>query len=143
MNERIKQIRKALHLSQDDFGKKLGVTRGVITNIELNKTEPKPLFIKLICETFEVNENWVVNGTGEMFIQKSRSDTIADFFADVLKEEDDSFKRRFVEMLASLSVEEWKLLEKKTMLLTKKEEQDFSYSSMYFLINLQMILNFS
>lgn len=122
MNERIKQIRKALHLSQDDFGKKLGVTRGVITNIELNKTEPKPLFIKLICETFEVNENWVVNGTGEMFIQKSRSDTIADFFADVLKEEDDSFKRRFVEMLASLSVEEWKLLEKKTMLLTKKEE---------------------
>ena len=143
MNERIKQIRKALHLSQDDFGKKLGVTRGVITNIELNKTEPKPLFIKLICETFEVNENWVVNGTGEMFIQKSRSDTIADFFADVLKEEDDSFKRRFVEMLASLSVEEWKFLEKKTMLLTKKEEQDFSYSSMYFLINLQMILNFS
>lgn len=122
MNERIKQIRKALHLSQDDFGKKLGVTRGVITNIELNKTEPKPLFIKLICETFEVNENWVVNGTGEMFIQKSRSDTIADFFADVLKEEDDSFKRRFVEMLASLSVEEWKFLEKKTMLLTKKEE---------------------
>ncbi len=122
MNERIKQIRKALHLSQDDFGKKLGVTRGVITNIELNKTEPKPLFIKLICETFEVNEDWVVNGTGEMFIQKSRSDTIADFFADVLKEEDDSFKRRFVEMLASLSVEEWKLLEKKTMFLTKKEE---------------------
>ena len=136
MNERIKQIRKALHLSQDDFGKKLGVTRGVITNIELNKTEPKPLFIKLICETFEVNEDWVVNGTGEMFIQKSRSDTIADFFADVLKEEDDSFKRRFVEMLASLSVEEWKLLEKKTMFLTKKEEQDFSYYSMYFLINL-------
>lgn len=122
MNERIKQIRKALNLSQDDFGKKLGVTRGVITNIELNKTEPKPLFIKLICETFEVNEDWVVNGTGEMFIQKSRSDAIADFLADVLKEEDDSFKRRFVEMLASLSVEEWKLLEKKTMFLTKKEE---------------------
>ena len=47
MNERIKQIRKALNLSQDDFGKKLGVTRGVITNIELNKTEPKPLFINL------------------------------------------------------------------------------------------------
>ena len=122
MNERIKQIRKALNLSQDDFGKKLGVTRGVITNIELNKTEPKPLFIKLICETFEVNEDWVVNGTGEMFVQKSRSDAIADFLADVLKEDDDSFKRRFVEMLASLSVEEWKLLEKKTMLLTKKEE---------------------
>lgn len=122
MNERIKQIRKALNMSQDEFGKRLGVTRGAITNIELNKTEPKPLFIKLICDTFEVNEEWVNTGSGEMFIQKNRSDVIADFLADVLKEEDESFKRRFVEMLANLSVEEWELLEKRTMMLTKKED---------------------
>lgn len=122
MNERIKQIRKALNMSQDDFGKRLGVTRGAITNIELNKTEPKPLFIKLICDTFEVNEEWVLNGTGEMFTQKSRSDIITDFLADALKEEDTSFKRRFIEMLASLSVEEWELIEKMTNKLTKKED---------------------
>lgn len=122
MNERIKQIRKALNMSQDDFGKRLGVTRGAITNIELNKTEPKPLFIKLICDTFEVNEEWVRNGTGEMFAQKSRSDIITDFLADSLKEEDSSFKRRFIEMLASLSVEEWELIEKMTNKLTKKED---------------------
>ena len=122
MNERIKQIRKALNMSQDEFGKRLGVTRGAITNIELNKTEPKPLFIKLICDTFEVNEEWVNTGSGEMFVQKNRSDIIADFLADVLKEEDESFKRRFIEMLANLSVEEWELLEKRTMMLTKKED---------------------
>ena len=122
MNERIKQIRKALNMSQDDFGKRLGVTRGAITNIELNKTEPKPLFIKLICDTFEVNEEWVLNGTGEMFTQKSRSDIITDFLADSLKEEDNSFKRRFIEMLANLSVEEWELIEKITNKLTKKED---------------------
>lgn len=122
MNERIKQIRKALNMSQDDFGKRLGVTRGAITNIELNKTEPKPLFIKLICDTFEVNEEWVLNGTGEMFTQKSRSDIITDFLADSLKEEDNSFKRRFIEMLANLSVEEWELIEKMTNKLTKKED---------------------
>ena len=122
MNERIKQIRKALNMSQDDFGKRLGVTRGAITNIELNKTEPKPLFIKLICDTFEVNEEWVFNGTGEMFTQKSRSDIITDFLADSLKEEDNSFKRRFIEMLANLSVEEWELIEKMTNKLTKKED---------------------
>lgn len=122
MNERIKQIRKALNMSQDDFGKRLGVTRGAITNIELNKTEPKPLFIKLICDTFEVNEEWVLNGTGEMFTQKSRSDIITDFLAESLKEEDNSFKRRFIEMLANLSVEEWELIEKMTNKLTKKED---------------------
>lgn len=122
MNERIKLIRKALNLSQDDFGKKLGVTRGVITNIELNKTEPKPLFIKLICETFDVSEEWINTGNGNMFTQKSRSEIITDFLAEVLKEEDESFKRRFIEMLANLSVEEWELLEKRTMMLTKKED---------------------
>ena len=122
MNERIKLIRKALNLSQDEFGKRLGVTRGAITNIELNKTEPKPLFIKLICETFEVNEEWVLNGTGEMFAQKTRSDVITDFLADALKEEDSSFKRRFIEMLANLSVDEWELLEKMMNKLTKKED---------------------
>ena len=122
MNERIKQIRKALNLSQDEFGKRLGVTRGAITNIELNKTEPKPLFIKLICETFEVNEEWVLKGTGEMFAQKTRSDVITDFLADALKEEDSSFKRRFIEMLANLSVDEWELLEKMMNKLTKKED---------------------
>ena len=38
MNEQIKELRKLLGLSQEEFGKKLGVTRGAITNIELNKT---------------------------------------------------------------------------------------------------------
>ena len=48
MNERIKKLRKELGLSQDEFGRRLGVTRGAITNIELNKVEPKPLFVDLI-----------------------------------------------------------------------------------------------
>ena len=42
LNERIKAIRHKLGLSQDEFGRQLGVTRGAITNIELNKVAPKP-----------------------------------------------------------------------------------------------------
>ena len=69
MNERIKEIRKSLNLSQDEFGRRLGVTRGAITNIELNKTEPKELFLELICKVFDVNEHWLRTGKGEMFKQ--------------------------------------------------------------------------
>lgn len=122
MNERIKLVRKALKLSQDEFGKKLGVTRGAITNIELNKTEPKPLFVELICNTFDVNEEWLKTGKGEMFVQKTRSEAIADFMVDMLNEEETSYKRRFIEMLANLSVEEWQLLEKMALKMAKKED---------------------
>lgn len=71
MNDRIKQIRLELGLSQEEFGRRLGVGRGAITNIELNKVEPKSLFVDLICREFNVSENWLRTGQGEMFIQIS------------------------------------------------------------------------
>ena len=71
MNGRIKELRRVLGLSQDEFGRRLGVTRGAVTNIELNKVEPKPLFIDLICREFKVNENWLRTGEGEMFKEET------------------------------------------------------------------------
>jgi transcriptional regulator with XRE-family HTH domain len=119
MNGRIKELRKALGLSQDEFGAKLGVTRGAITNIELNKTEPKPLFIDLICNTFNVNPEWIRTGEGNMLEEKTRNEAIADFMVDLLKEEETSYKRRFIEMLSALSAEEWELLEKMARKMTE------------------------
>lgn len=73
MHERIKELRKDyLHLSQTDFGSKLGVSRSVINNIERNvlaKPEQKLSLIKLICKEFSVNEEWLLNGTEPMFVQ--------------------------------------------------------------------------
>lgn len=67
VNDRIKEIRKHLKLSQTVFGEKLGVGRGVIANLEMNITEPKELFIDLICNTFNVSHEWLKTGEGEMF----------------------------------------------------------------------------
>lgn len=71
MNGRIKELRRILGLSQDEFGRRLGVTRGAVTNIELNKVEPKPLFIDLICREFNVNEHWLRTGEGGMFKEET------------------------------------------------------------------------
>ncbi len=69
--ERIRNLRKNyLHLSQTEFGDRLGVSRSVIKNIELNalaKPEQKLSLLKLICKEFSVNEEWLINGTGSMF----------------------------------------------------------------------------
>lgn len=76
--ERIKKLRKnELHLSQTEFGEKLGVSRSVIKNIELNALahpEQKEPLYKLICKEFHVNCNWLISGTGEPFSEDLTED---------------------------------------------------------------------
>lgn len=71
--ERIRDLRKNhLHLNQTEFGERLGVSRSVIKNIELNalaRPEQKLSLIKLICSEFNVNEEWLLDGTEPMFVQ--------------------------------------------------------------------------
>lgn len=71
MHERIKELRKEyLKLSQTEFGDKLGVSRSVINNIERNvlaRPDQKLSLIKLMCKEFNVREEWLREGTGDMF----------------------------------------------------------------------------
>ena len=120
LNSRIKQVRKALGVSQDEFGNGLGLGRGAITNIELNKTTPKPLVVQLICKTYNVNEQWLRTGEGEMFVQRTRSQEITDFMADLVQT-DNEFKRRFVSVLARLDEKDWELIEKMAEMLSEQE----------------------
>ena len=73
LHERIKEMRKNyLHMSQTDFGERLGVSRSVINNIERNvlaRPDQKLSLMKLICSEFNVNEEWLLNGTEPMFVQ--------------------------------------------------------------------------
>lgn len=68
-NERVRELRKVLNLSQTKFGEKLGVSKDVIVNIELERVELKELMLNLICKTFNVNPLWLSEGKGDMFIE--------------------------------------------------------------------------
>lgn len=88
--ERIKYLRKnELHLSQTEFGKKLGVSRSVIKNMELNnlaRPDQKEPIIKLISKTFGVYESWLKTGEGEMYgTPLSTSTSITDRIKEVRK----------------------------------------------------------
>lgn len=67
MNNRIKIVRKALKLSQREFGEKLGVSRDVISNLEYDRVQPKELLLRHICQLYRVNECWLLTGEGKMF----------------------------------------------------------------------------
>lgn len=67
MNERLKSVRRELSLSQEAFGKRLGVTGAGISKIESGDRNITEQMILAICREFNVNEKWLRDGTGEMF----------------------------------------------------------------------------
>lgn len=66
ISQRIKEVRIKNNLSQTDFGKKLGVSRDVISNIEYGRVEPKEIFIDHLCYIFSINKDWLETGKGPM-----------------------------------------------------------------------------
>ena len=71
MSARIKAVRETLHLSQREFGEKLGVSRDVISNIEYGRVRPKKLLLHHMCQLYKINEHWLQTGEGEMFDNSS------------------------------------------------------------------------
>lgn len=108
MNDRIKAIRNSLNMSQDEFAHNLGLkSRGKIANIEFGKVIPDEAFIKLICNTYKVNYQWLVNGTGEMF---SDDDSDAQAIVDSVMTGDNEFAKSVLVKFARLSEDHWRQL---------------------------------
>ena len=121
MNEQIALVRKSLGLTQEKFAEQVGLSRNFMWMIESGTRVPSDRTISDICREFNVNETWLRTGEGEMFNQITRSEKIAAFLCDITENDGDDFKRRFVEMLAELEPEDWKLLERMAEKLQKKE----------------------
>ncbi|WP_378962110.1 helix-turn-helix domain-containing protein [Mediterraneibacter gnavus] len=123
IGERIEILRKDLSMSRRVFGERLGVSESVIVNIEydrLKRPDQKESLYKLICKEFNVNEEWLRTGNGEMFVPLTRNQLITDFATDLIME-DNTFKKRLVEALAKLDESEWEVLEKLAESLIKKD----------------------
>jgi len=67
MKDRIKKLRKFLDMTQQDFADRIGVKRNTIGQYEIGRNEPIETVINLICREFNVNEEWLRYGVGEMF----------------------------------------------------------------------------
>lgn len=65
--ERVLEIRKALSLTMDKFGEKLGVQKSAISKIEKDRVNLSDQMVKLICREYNVNYDWLMDGEGEMF----------------------------------------------------------------------------
>ena len=113
MNARIKELRKALHLTQSEFGERIGVKGNTITNYENSLRIPSDAVILSICREFTVYENWLGNGDGEMFLQLDVDEEIAAYVGRTLKNEKAVYQRKLLLFFSRLSPELLDELEKK------------------------------
>lgn len=125
MYKRLKKLRNELEMTQQEFADVLGTARGNISAYEVGKNAPSDAVISLICKTDfpkgRVNETWLRTGEGEMFIEASRDEQTAAFVGGILKDEEDTFQKKFISMLAALDESDWEVLQKMVELLQEKK----------------------
>ncbi len=124
MKDRIRLLRKELKLNQTDFGERIGVKQASVAGYEAGIRTPLDAVITSICREFNVSEDWLRTGKGEMFLPTTRDDEIARMTTDLFKEEEDSFKARLILTLSKLDESEWALLEKIAKELAKSSNKE-------------------
>ena len=107
MYKRLKKLRNELEMTQQEFADRIGSKRNTIAKTDFPKGR--------------VNETWLRTGEGEMFIEASRDEQIAAFVGGILKDEEDTFKKKFISMLTALDESDWEVLQKMVELLQEKK----------------------
>ncbi len=76
MKERVKILRKQLRLTQTEFGNKLGISMRGVQKWENGESIPQQSSLLLLKQVFNVNPDWIINGSGDMFL--SQTDTYSE-----------------------------------------------------------------
>ena len=101
INERFREVRELLKLSQTDFATKANRTRSEISNIEYNKTSPKEEVINAVCSAHGISRTWLETGIGDPLKPKGRDEYLQEVFADILSGRK-SEKNAFIAAIAQL-----------------------------------------
>lgn len=96
--ERLKRIRHATGLSQEDFAEKLGYEKSSIGNAECGRTRLSNHLIIALVKNLDVNVEYLLEGRGEMFIDKTSDEYLAMVMDDVLKAWIDAIQRVRVQL---------------------------------------------
>lgn len=111
MNSRLKKLRKSLKLTQQEFADSINMSRSNLGSIESGIINLTDRNINIICEKYNVNEEWIKTGEGEMLVDLSEDDELGILIGEFLAE-DDPYKKKIIKTMLSLKEEEWFLIQK-------------------------------
>lgn len=123
MKDRIKKIRDDYGMTLAEFGKRIKIGASSVGRFESGERSPSPQTIAMICNEFGVSETWLRTGEGEPYIQRSKEEQISALFTEVLKDDEDEFRRKVIQRLASYTKEDWELLNKALKLFLPEEHK--------------------
>lgn len=107
IGNRVRILRKeALSLTQEEFSKKIGISRSNLGNIETDTVALTERVLTAICTVFNVNEEWLRTGEGEMFEELSQDEELAEFLADIQKSDDADPVKQIILAFMKLSKEQ-------------------------------------
>ncbi|MDR0924184.1 MAG: helix-turn-helix domain-containing protein [Hungatella sp.] len=87
INERIGLVLKELNMTKTEAAKKLRVSQQYISKLTVTGT-PSDILIEDICEKFNIDENWLRTGEGEMFLRLTEQQKVMKYTAMLLKDTD-------------------------------------------------------
>lgn len=115
MNNRFKEIRKKLNMTQKEMGKILGILNTTVSDIEKGNAILTERNQNLLCEKLNVNKEWLETGIGEMFLPMLPVDEFTQLLSEIEESEDEFIKNALWTY--------WQLDDK-----SKKVIKDFTYA---------------
>lgn len=121
---RIKELRRNLGLTQEKFATQIGIKRNSLSQIESGINSLSPQNMLLICKEWNVSEEWLRDGTGEMFGETDKRQQLHAWADKVLADSPEAFRYRFVNALSRLPDEWWSLTEKAAVEILAEYDPD-------------------
>lgn len=110
VGERLQKARKALHVTQVEFGESLGITQSAISAVESGKVKLTDRLAQSIQSNYNINVEWLRTGEGEMLVEPSEDEQLAQFVGEVLAGRPDDLRRAFLVAMAQLDENGWNSL---------------------------------
>lgn len=123
INQRIKEVRKAEGLTLEKFGQRIGITATSCSLLEKGRNNPSNQTIVAICREFGVSKQWLVEGVGEMYVKRDLNQEIGMMVTALMKDADESFRKRFIAALLQVPPDGWKAIEEFVNKLSTAEKE--------------------
>lgn len=108
-NERIREIRKSLNMTLEQFGEKVGVTRASMSNVENGNRSVTSQMRKSICREFGVDYIWLTTGEGNMLVDSD--DNFVEKIDRIMAKEND-IRKNAIKALVNASDEDIEVLDR-------------------------------
>ncbi|MDB8552871.1 helix-turn-helix domain-containing protein [Turicibacter sanguinis] len=110
--DRVKQIRKEAKLNQENFAKRINLSRSNLSNIEIERVTLTDRVINDICSEFNINKEWLLTSEGEMYKPQPQIDELEYLMGKFsINAEEDEMRTKIIKALLKLDDNGWKVIE--------------------------------